>query len=270
MADASRQSSSAFGSPSLARRPSLIDRVDPRSRIVAALAFSAVVGVAVHRFPTLALALFAAALGTTTSGLRPGEVLRRLAPVNLLVLCLFALVPWRMQAAAPDDVPLATLGPLVYTQDGFLLACRIALKANAVVLTLVVLLAHLEMITVGHALSHLRVPEKLTHLLLFTVRYFDVLRRESQRLRAAMKARGFRPRMNRHTYRSYGYLVGMLLVRSLDRSERIMAAMKCRGFRGRFYLLDHFAFSRADAWFAATSLLVLAALVLVEVLVLVE
>ena len=61
-----------------------------------------------------------------------------------------------------------------------------------------------------------------------------------------MKMRGFRPRMNWHTYRTYGYLVGMLLVRSLERSERIVAAMKCRGFRGRFYLLDHFAFSSAD------------------------
>jgi cobalt/nickel transport system permease protein len=68
-----------------------------------------------------------------------------------------------------------------------------------------------------------------------------------------MKVRAFRPRMDRHTYRTYGYLVGMLLVRSLERSERIVAAMKCRGFRGRFYLLEHFAFSRRDAWFAVAA-----------------
>ena len=101
-------------------------------------------------------------------------------------------------------------------------------------------------------------PDKLSHLLLFTVRYLDVLHREYLRMRAAMKVRGFRPRMDRHTYRSYGYLVGMLLVRSFERSERIMAAMKCRGFRGHFYLLDHFAFSRRrDLPFCATSLALL-------------
>jgi cobalt/nickel transport system permease protein len=74
-----------------------------------------------------------------------------------------------------------------------------------------------------------------------------------------MKTRGFRPRLSSHTYRTIGYLVGMLLVRSLDRSERVMAAMKCRGFRGQFYLLDHFAFSRWDIWFSvvAASALVL-------------
>lgn len=241
-----------------------IDRVDPRARIVAALAFSVMVGVAVNDFTTLGTAAGAAVLGATLSGLSPLEVLRRLTPVNLFVLLLFALVPWTIRGAETDGSSLVTLGPVAYCEEGFLLACTIALKANAVVLALVALLGTLEMITVGHALSHLRVPDKLTHLLLFTVRYLGVLRREYSRLRAAMKARGFRPRMSLHTYRSYGYLVGMLLVRSVDRSERILAAMKCRGFRGRFYLLDHFAFSFRDAWFAAASVVVLALLALVE------
>jgi cobalt/nickel transport system permease protein len=116
----------------------------------------------------------------------------------------------------------------------------------------------------AHALHHLHLPEKLVHLMLFTVRYVEVLRREYGRLAAAMKARGFRPRMNRHTYRAYGYLVGMLLVRSLDRSERIVAAMKCRGFRGRFYLLDHFALARRDGWFAMVAAVVLVLLAAVE------
>jgi cobalt/nickel transport system permease protein len=147
-----------------------------------------------------------------------------------------------------------------------LLATKIALKANAIVLALMALLGTMEITVVGHALSHLRVPDKLNHLLLFTIRYIDVLRREYQRLAAAMKIRGFRPRMSRHAYRTYGYLVGMLLVRSVDRSERIMAAMKCRGFRGRFYLLDHFAFSRHDLPFCIVSAVILLALILLEVL----
>jgi cobalt/nickel transport system permease protein len=77
--------------------------------------------------------------------------------------------------------------------------------------------------------------------------------------------RGFRPGVNRHTYRSFGYLAGMLLVRSLDRSERIVAAMKCRGFRGRFYLLDHFAFSPArDVPFGIAATLAVLALAWLE------
>ena len=104
----------------------------------------------------------------------------------------------------------------------------------------------------------------LIHLLLFTVRYIDVLHREYLRLAAAMKVRAFRPRMNLHTYATYGNLVGMLLVRSLDRSERILAAMKCRGFQGHFYLLDHFTCSRRDLWFAVASSCIVALLVAAE------
>jgi len=145
-----------------------------------------------------------------------------------------------------------------------LLAGAIALKANAVVLALVALLGSLDISTLGHALSHLRLPDKLIHLMLFTVRYIDVLSREGQRLRAAMKVRAFRPRMNWHTYRACGYLVGMLLVRSHERSERIVAAMKCRGFQGRFYLLDHFQFSPCDLWFSLAAAIGLVLLGLAE------
>lgn len=252
----------------LTPHPSFLDRVDPRARIVAAAAFSAVVAVA-SGFPTLSLALGAAVLAAMLARLRAAVVLKRLAPVNLFMLFLFAMLPWAVRGAAQaaDGAAFFQLGPFEYTWRGLRLAAVIALKANAIVLALVVLLGTMDVTTVGHALSHLHVPDKLTHLLLFTVRYLDVLRREYLRLRAAMKLRAFRPQMNIHTYRSYGYLVGMLLVLSLDRSERIVAAMKCRGFRGRFYLLDHFAFSRRDVWFGLVSL---AFLVLLVILSLVE
>jgi len=213
----------------------------------------------VNGFPALGLAIAMAVSAAMLTRLRLLGVVKRLVPVNLFMLLLIAMLPW-----AAEGHPLFGLGPFEYTWEGFLLAAAIALKGNAIVLGVVALLGTLDTVTMGHALNHLHVPDKLTHLLLFTVRYLDVLRREYLRLTAAMKMRGFRPRMSLHAYRSYGYLIGMLLVRSVDRSERIVAAMKCRGFRGRFYLLDHFAFSMRDAWFAAASVALLAVLAVVE------
>jgi cobalt/nickel transport system permease protein len=247
-----------LGSSSLVLGRSYVDRIDPRTRIITAVAFSVLVAV-LSGFAAPCLALALAVLAAALARLRLMGVLERLAPVNALMLLLVAMLPW-----AGDGRPLVVLGPFQYTREGFLLVASIAVKANAIVLTLVVLLAALDIVTLGHALSHLWVPDKLTHLFLFTVRYLDVLGREYLRLRAAMKMRAFRPAMSWHTCRSYGYLAGMLLVRSVDRSERILAAMKCRGFRGRFYLMDHFSFSWHDAWFAALSAALLAALALVE------
>jgi cobalt/nickel transport system permease protein len=235
-----------------------LDRLDPRLRIVVVVAFAMVVGVA-NRFDVLLLALGLAMIGLAISRLSPWLVFGRLIPLNIFMLLLFVLVP-----PFTGDSPLFSIGPVDFSESGVLLAARIAIRGNAIILAMVVLLGRLSVVSMGHALDHLRVPHKLVHLLLFTVRYFDVLRREYSRLAAAMKMRGFRPRMSRHTYRTYGHLIGMLLVRSLERSERIVAAMKCRGFKGRFYLLDHFAFSATDVWFGTAAALVLAGLAILE------
>ena len=182
-----------------------------------------------------------------------------MVPVNLFMLLLIAVMP-----LTSGGREIGRLGPLSYGEDGLFLALTIAVKGNAIVLMLVALLGTLDVSTVGHTLSHLRVADKLTHLLLFTVRYLDVLRREYGRLSAAMRLRGFHPGPNMHSYRTYGHLIGMLLVRSLDRSERVVAAMKCRGFRGHFYLLDHFHFSRRDVPFVLVTVVVLAGLACLE------
>jgi cobalt/nickel transport system permease protein len=171
---------------------------------------------------------------------------RRLLPLNVLMLLLIVLLPLTTPGAA-----IGRVGPWGLSVEGLRLASMVALKGNAVMLICAALLGAVDAVCLGHAMHHLRVPRKLVHLLLFTVRYLHVLHREYVRLRAAMKTRGFRPRMDRHTCRSLGYLVGMLLVRSLDRAERIVAAMKCRGFRGEFFVLDHFIFGRRDVAFSA-------------------
>ena len=212
-------------------------RVDPRLRILATVGLALVVVVAKGLLgPALAVAVGLAAIVAAHVPL--DQVRRRLLPLNVVMLLLAALLPWTTAGE-----PLVQLGPWAYSREGLLLAAVIALKGNAIVLAVIALVATMEISTLAHALRHLRVPEKAVHLLLLTVRYLDVLHLQYRRLRLAMKARGFRPGMNLHTYRTIGQLVGMLLVRSLDRAERIVAAMKCRGFRGHFYLLDHFTYS---------------------------
>ena len=227
--------------------PSYLGRIDPRARIAAALLLALVVTVA-KGVPAMTVALAAAAGLVALARISPGDVFRRLLPLEVLLAVLLIVVPWPK-----------------YDRAGLMLVMAIALKANAVVLSVAALIGTMDAVTLGHALAHFRVPQKLTQLMLFMVRYFDVLGREYARLRAAMRVRCFRPAMNRHSYRTFGYLVGMLLVRSFDRSERVLAAMKCRGFCGRYYMLDHFAFvPRRDVPFCAAMFLLAAVLLGLE------
>ena len=227
--------------------PSYLAQVDPRARIAAAVILALVVA-AVRSVPATALGVAAGAGLVVAARISPANLFRRLLPLEILLAVLMVVLPWP-----------------AYSREGLMLATVVALKANAVVLAAAALIGTMDAVTLGHALAHFQVPQKLTQLLLFMVRYFDVLGREYARLRAAMRVRCFRPAMNGHSYRMFGYLVGMLLVRSFDRSERVLAAMKCRGFRGRYYLLDHFAFApRRDGPFCAAMFVLVAILLGLE------
>jgi len=228
---------------------SFMDRFDPRLRTLAVVLI-AVGAVAASRGATL-LGLLAFAVFFVVLARIPIVVtVKRCLPLLGFGVVLVAILPWTVPGS-----PIGT-GLLAHASwEGFIQAWSIILRALIVVLGALGLIGTLEIPVLGHVLAHFRLPAKLISVFLFSVRYLQVLLDEYHRLRTAMVTRGFRPGMNRHTYRTYGYLVGMLLVRSLERSERILTAMRCRGFKGRFYLLDHFHFTHWDALFGLICLI---------------
>ena len=235
-----------------------IHRLDPRLRLVVALLFSVVIALARHWQVPVA-GLFLGLLLAPMARLPRRALLSRLGAVNLFMLFLILVLPFSSRGEE-----LFTVGPLAWNPRGAFLALEVTVKVNGIVLVLTTLVATMETAEVGHAMSRLHVPRKLTHLFLFTARYLDLIHHEYSRLRRAMKVRCFRPGMNRHTYRSLAWLVGMLLVRSFDRSERVVKAMKCRGFDGNFYVLKRFSPGRADALFGIVSLAVILLLAIME------
>jgi cobalt/nickel transport system permease protein len=225
-------------------RSTVISGVDPRVRVVSAVAFSLLV-VMFERWAALCASLSAVLLALGAARAFDRATLRRLGAVNLFVLFLLVFTPLSM-----PGTPLFRLGGLKWSADGILFGLRIGVKANTVMLLCSALLASMEPADLAHALYRLRLPAKLAHALFFCVRYLEVLHVEYHRLRNAMRLRAFRPRWTRHALRSLGYFVGMLFVRSVDRSDRILEAMKCRGFDGRLYSLAEFTPAPRDAVFA--------------------
>jgi len=228
--------------------------LDPRARVVAALAFALAV-VALERIEVVALALGAAVVGATLFRVSPRAAARRLAAAQASLLLLVVTLPFSIPGES-----VFRLGPLSASDAGVLRAALVALKANAILVAVLGLLGTLDASRLGHALYRLRAPAGLVHLLLFTVRYLGLLEAELARLRTALRARAFRPRSDRHTLLSLGQLAGMLIVRSHARAERVMEAMRCRGFTGRFHVLDDLRWRAADGVFAAALCLGIAGL----------
>lgn len=237
----------------------LLARLDPRSRVVGAVAF-ALAAVATHSLTAQGTALGLAALLAVAARLPLVGTLRRLLALEGFMAVVLVMLPFTL----PGPAIIHVFGQPA-SAEGVRQALSIVLKANAVMLALLALLGSMEMAALGHALARLGVPERFVVLFLMTTRYIEVLHREYGRLRLAMRARAFRLRTGLHAWRSMGWLVGMLLVMSLERSERIHAAMRCRGFTGRFHVLDESRTGALDWGFGAAQAASLALLLILDV-----
>ena len=222
---------------------SVFHRLDPRVKFITLIPYIIVVAIMQGiRYPALALLVSTIMIIITRINIR--KLLNRLGVVNIFILFLWLFLPF----SHPGN-EVFRVGPLTATREGFLFALSITLKANAIVLATIALLGTSEVFSLTHALVHLKFPRKLVHLFFFFYRYVSVLHDEYSKMRRAITIRAFQAKTNLHTYRTYAYLVGMLIVRSFDHSQRIYKAMLCRGFTGNFPIISHFALKRRDIIF---------------------
>jgi cobalt/nickel transport system permease protein len=237
---------------------SFLHRLDPRAKLVAAAVYACVAAV-LRDVRVLGLGVgFSAAL-LLAARLDGRRLARRVLVVNAFVAFVWLFVPWSV-----DGETVVQIGALRVTHEGLLLALRLTLRCNAIVLALIALLGTSRVTDLARALRLLRTPEKLVLVLFFCVRYVQVIREEYRRLIEAAKVRGFRPAVRLHTYRTYANLIGVLLVRSHDRAARVYEAMLCRGFKGRFPTLKEPRLRGVDVTAGAIIVVFTAALVLLE------
>jgi cobalt/nickel transport system permease protein len=218
----------ALDSPPLADSPTA--RLDPRWKL-AALALAGAAATAV-RFPGPAVIAFAAALLLAVIARLPADWLG----------C-------RLGALAVTLLPFAVIMPIVNGMAGARQAGLLAAKSAAVVTLASIALGTAPLPVNLHAARALRVPGALIHILLLSYRYLFVLADDLNRLRRAVRVRGFRPRMDRHTYRTVGHIIGTLVVRGTERADGVAHAMRCRGFDGQFRSLATFRTTTMDAMF---------------------
>jgi cobalt/nickel transport system permease protein len=195
------------------------------------------------------------------SGINLFAVAKRLAVVNVLILLLWLILPLTY-----DGEAVLNIGPFAISRPGIILSAQITLKSNAIILAVIALISSMSLVTLGHALGRLRIPEKIVFLFLMTVRYIFVIESEYLRLVRAMKIRGFKPGTNIHTYKAYAYLIGMIFVRASARAQRVHKAMMCRGFTGKFHSLYKFSSTPLSWVFSIIMTGLLIALVFLEII----
>jgi cobalt/nickel transport system permease protein len=173
----------------------------------------------------------------------PGRWFAARAGAALLAVALFALP---LPLIVDGSGPAWQAGPLRFSARGMEVGLLLATRALTVVTLTLTVLATTPVESLMKAARSLGVPGLFVQVGLMTYRYLFVLSDELQRLRVAVRVRGFRNQASRHAYATVGRVAGSLLVRSHERAERVHQAMLCRGFDGRFRTLTDFRTRAAD------------------------
>lgn len=211
-----------------------LHRWDVRCKIVTIMFFSFVIASLAHLGPALA------AVGISLTVLLiakvpPSRVLFRLLALTGFLGMLAVVMPFTVPAHAGDKLVIfGNLDWLSLNLRGLMLAATIAARAVAIALLMEPLLSTAPLPVTLHGLTKLGIPDKAGQMVLLSNRYVHVFRHEARRMSAGMQVRGFRGRTNPETLRTVANFLGMLFVRSFERTERVFDAMRARGYNGRF------------------------------------
>lgn len=229
---------------------SFLHRADPRVKIVVFALFSVLCAVS-SGIKTPLFYLFYSLSLLFIARVRMKSLISRLFMANFFIAFIWIFIP----VSYPGN-PYIPVGPLKISYEGINYALSITIKCNAIIIATIALLSTSSVFSLAHAMLHLKMPKKLVTVFFLFYRYITVIHDEYLKIKRAASLRGFVPKTNLHTYKTYAYMVGGMLIKSFERAEEIYRAMLCRGFKGFFPLFEHFQTKKSDIIFGVVSFVI--------------
>lgn len=222
-----------------ARSGGLLQRVDPRIKVIGTLAMIVAVALT-HSLAAIAAAFLFAVMLAILSRISPFQLGRSVwVPVFLFTGCLAlpAIFLTPGEAVRPG-------WPI--TAQGVRTAAFLLLRAETAASLSTLLILTTRWAHVLKALRVLRLPVVFVVILGMTYRYLFVILETALDMFESRESRtvGILPGSDRR--RLVTATVGVLLSKSYHLSSDVHLAMQSRGFRGEVYLLDEFEFRPAD------------------------
>jgi cobalt/nickel transport system permease protein len=257
LADLAQTLEQSLFAEDIARRPGLLQALDPRAKVISILALLIAVGLS-RSLPVL-LGLYGVALVLAWRSAVPlGFFVKRVWLFMPFFTGLIAL-PALFITPGPVLVPLP-LG-LAITRPGALTALFLLLRVSTSVSLGVLLMLTTAWPTLLKALSVLRVPESFILILGMTYRYIYLLLRTAEDMFLSRKSRivGRMPAAAERQVLAAS--AGTLLNKSLHLSSEVYLAMQSRGYGGKLRTMDTFRMRAYDWLWGAAILAVVAAAV---------
>ncbi len=225
----------------LASRNTAVHRLDPRAKVLTTLIFIVTVISFRHYEISGLIPFFIFPLVMMSLGNIPGVWLMK---KTALVLP-FAFFIGIFNPLFDTEI-LMHIGP-VPISGGWISFISILIRFILTVSAALLLIATTGFSGICMALEKMGVPQIFAVQLLFLYRYLFVLTDEASRMARARALRSFDGRGM--GIKVFGYLIGHLLLRTLDRARRIHHAMICRGFDGEIRLIRQYRLRMTEAGF---------------------
>jgi cobalt ECF transporter T component CbiQ len=241
-----------------ARRAGLLQRLDPRAKVLALATLIVVAGWA-HSWAGLGL-LFAVSLALAVlSSLPPAAFLKRVWLTVPLVIGVVAL-PATLNVVTKGEA-LFALWPgssLSVTREGLDVAGLLALRVGVALSFAVLLTLTTRWNELLRALRALLVPKVFVIVLSMTYRYIELLLRSAAEMLTARRSRTVGPVTHREGRRYVGGAFAALFGRSVRLADDVHAAMTSRGFTGEIRTADLWRIGVRDVAVSAVLVLVAA------------
>jgi cobalt/nickel transport system permease protein len=145
----------------------------------------------------------------------------------LFLLPLLVLLPF-----TAGGEPIFAFCSLKPTGQGLLLGIIFLIRGTGAALLALLVVATAPFTATINAFHSLGLPGSLTQIFLFAYRYIFLLKEELKSMSRSLDSRGFVKRSDLRTARMLALAVGMLFIRSYERSEDVFNAMLSRGYQG--------------------------------------
>lgn len=213
---------------------SLFHTWDPRLKIVSLVIYCFFVS-AIHTIYAALVALSISLLALVASRLPWERTLRRLKSMSGFLGMFLVLLPFTVRGSAGETLIIfGGLERFPFHVSGFWTAAVIVLKATSIALLMDPVFSTAPFPVTLQALSTLGIPLVICQMVVLSHRYVHLFLAEIKRMYRAMQVRGFHNQPTLQSIQALGNFLGMVIVRSFDRTQRVYEAMMSRGYSGSF------------------------------------
>ena len=249
----------------LAARPGLLQRIEPRVKLLAILLFSVTASL-VHAPALLATLFGLALLLAAVSGVAPSSFARKVWGSAGLFAALVA-APAMFQSITPGPA-LLKLGPMTITVTGALGALTLVLRVVASAGIAMLIVWTMRWTDLLAALTKLRVPDVIVATLAMTQKQILSLMRTVEQIHAARESRTLVLGGAAEDRTWVTGRMAFVVQKSIKTADDVYDAMLARGYSGAVRLMPRPSTGRADWLHLGAAMAIAATLISVDRLVL--